>query len=213
MHLLLVRSGVLRVTFEAGSAISAGLVTPPDFAHAIDAEGNTTVMIFIDAECEIGSNLSAALGEEPRCFDADTRDGLLAGLPPAPTGSELSAWMLRALGALDANARIARKLHPKVRRLLKVLESAPLSPAPRLADFAQQLGLSPARLMHVFAESTGTTWRAYLRWLRFQRAAGAIVRGASLTQAAHSGGFHDSAHMTKTFKAMYGLVPSQLQRA
>src|SRR5690606_973762 len=80
----------------------------------------------------------------------------------------------------------------------------------QLADFARQLDLSPARLMHVFAESTGTTWRAYLRWLRFQRAAGAIVRGVSLTQAAHCAGFHDSAHMTKTFKATYGLVPSQL---
>ena len=213
MHLLLVRNGVLRVTFEAGSRASAGLLTPPDFAHAIDAEGSATVMIFIDAECEVGGSLSAALGGEPRCFDAEARDGLLAGLPATPTGPELSAWMLRALSALGANARIARKLHPKVRRLLKLLESAPLSPAPQLADFAQELGLSPARLMHVFSESTGTTWRAYLRWLRFQRATGAILRGASLTQAAHIGGFHDSAHMTKTFKAMYGLVPSQLQRA
>lgn len=90
MHLLLVRSGVVRVTFEAGTAISAGLMTPPDFAHAIDAEGNTTMMIFIDAECEIGSHLRAALGGEPRCFDADARDELLLGLPPTPTGPELS---------------------------------------------------------------------------------------------------------------------------
>src|SRR5690606_6627840 len=98
--------------------------------HAVDAEGDTTVMLFIDAECEVGANLKAALGGEPRFFDAEARDRLLAALPLAPTGPELSTWMLRALGTLDANAESARKLHPKVRRLLKVLESAPLSPAP-----------------------------------------------------------------------------------
>lgn len=57
-----------------------------------------------------------------------------------------------------------------------------------------------------------TPWRAYLRWLRFQRAAAAIARGAALTDAAHEAGFHDAAHMTRTFKATYGLAPSQLRR-
>jgi AraC-like DNA-binding protein len=66
--------------------------------------------------------------------------------------------------------------------------------------------------MHVFTESLGIPLRPYLRWLRFQRAATAIVAGMPLTRAAVEAGFSDAAHMTRTFKQMFGLAPSALQR-
>jgi AraC-like DNA-binding protein len=37
-----------------------------------------------------------------------------------------------------------------------------------------------------------------------------IVRGVSLTTAAHEAGFADSAHLSRTFKHMFGLTPSEL---
>jgi AraC-like DNA-binding protein len=65
-------------------------------------------------------------------------------------------------------------------------------------------------LMHAFTESVGLPLRPYLRWLRVQRAAAAIAAGQPLAQAAASAGFSDAAHMSRTFRDMFGLPPSAL---
>ncbi len=53
-------------------------------------------------------------------------------------------------------------------------------------------------------------WR---RWLRLQLALNAIQSGASLTAAAHAAGFADSAHLTRSCRAMFGITPSEAARA
>jgi len=73
------------------------------------------------------------------------------------------------------------------------------------------VGLSPGRLMHAFTESIGIPLRPYLAWLRVQRAACAILEGASLTEAAHIAGFSDAPHMYRTFKRRLGITPSALR--
>ena len=66
--------------------------------------------------------------------------------------------------------------------------------------------------MHAFTESVGIPLRPYVRWLRLQRAATAIVTGTPLSLAAAEAGFSDAAHMSRTFKQMFGMTPSALQR-
>jgi AraC-like DNA-binding protein len=67
--------------------------------------------------------------------------------------------------------------------------------------------------MHAFTESVGIPLRPYLAWLKLQRAAAAIVSGSSLAEAAHGAGFADAAHMTRSFKRMFGVKPSELRPA
>jgi len=71
-------------------------------------------------------------------------------------------------------------------------------------------GLSESSFLHVFKESTGTPLRRYLLWLRLQRAAGLILTSRSLTDAAFAAGFADAAHMTRTFRRLFGVTPSAL---
>ena len=71
-------------------------------------------------------------------------------------------------------------------------------------------GLSPSRFMHVFTESVGVPVRPYILWLRLQRAACDLTEGASVTSAAHHAGFSDGAHLTRTFRRMLGVTPSDL---
>lgn len=52
--------------------------------------------------------------------------------------------------------------------------------------------------------------QSYLRWQRLWAALRASAHGASLTEAAHTAGFADSAHLTRVFRATFGLPPSRI---
>jgi AraC family transcriptional regulator len=79
-----------------------------------------------------------------------------------------------------------------------------------LAAVAKVVHRSPSRLAHRFTEATGVPLRRYVLWCRLRMAADAAMRGASLTEAAHLAGFADSAHLSRTFRAMFGVAPSLL---
>ena len=57
---------------------------------------------------------------------------------------------------------------------------------------------------------TGTSFRAYLLWTRLNVAIQFAMAGRSWTEAAHAAGFADSAHLTRTFRRMFGMNPAAL---
>lgn len=96
----------------------------------------------------------------------------------------------------------------RVERAIRTLAQQPLDRrTTSLARLAQGAGLSASRFGHVFTESVGVPVRAYMRWLRLQRAARALVSGRSATQAAYRAGFSDAAHLTRTFRRTLGVSP------
>src|SRR5262249_60462293 len=98
------------------------------------------------------------------------------------------------------------------RKLLPRLRKSGLEDDTSLEGLADAMGMSSGRLMHVFTESVGIPLRPYLAWLRVQRAACAVLAGASVTEAAHVAGFADAAHMSRTFRRRLGFPPSALRR-
>jgi AraC-like DNA-binding protein len=78
-----------------------------------------------------------------------------------------------------------------------------------LASLSHQAGLSPRQMRHAFARDVGLPMRAYLRWQRLRRAIGAVEEGASLSTAAASAGFADSAHLSRVFRSQFGMTPTQ----
>lgn len=101
---------------------------------------------------------------------------------------------------------------PRWTNVLAWLEQA-LEASVRVEDAAEVVGLSPSRFMHWFAEASGLSFRAYVRWLRLQRAVRTLSDGSTLTEAAHLAGFADSAHLTRTFVATFGVPPAPLRGA
>ncbi len=81
-----------------------------------------------------------------------------------------------------------------------------------LAALAARARLSPGRFMHAFTATAGIPLRPWLRWLKLERAGAGIAAGLPLGEAAHGAGFSDAAHMTRTFRRMFGVTPSQLRR-
>src|SRR5215813_1464178 len=103
------------------------------------------------------------------------------------------------------------KIHPRVNRVLKYLrKKLGISDDFSLKTLAGISGLSQSHFMHIFTESVGVPLRPYILWLRLQRAACDLMEGYSVTSAAHSAGFSDGAHLTRTFRRMLGMTPTDL---
>ena len=81
-----------------------------------------------------------------------------------------------------------------------------------LEDLARRVHLSPGRLGHLFKDQVGVPVRRFLLWARLRRAHKHILRGASLTAAAHEAGFADSAHFSRAYRRLFGVSPSRMLR-
>jgi AraC-like DNA-binding protein len=211
VQLSLAIDGTLRIKggsqpewIECGAALVRA-----DAQHAVDARGVMVLIAFVDPESQLGAALS---------------QGLEADISPVRT-RELARWR-RAIGAesglsesrieawirdLLLNGEAPVNIHPRVSRVLRYLRAQPgvLGDVslPALASIA---GLSESRFMHVFTESLGVAVRPYILWLRVQRACGELIAGNSVTKAAMEAGFSDAAHLTRTFRRMLGITPTEL---
>lgn len=80
-----------------------------------------------------------------------------------------------------------------------------------LPSAAETINLSQSRARHLFVSQTGLPFKTYVLWLRLERAVELYAGGSSLTEAAHSAGFSDSAHFSRTFRRTFGLPATALR--
>jgi AraC-like DNA-binding protein len=179
----------------------------PDAEHEVDAQNTIVLIGFVESESELG----AALAER------------IEGHISSVSDVEVARWRV-ALGRMPSEARAERwvrtqllhkrrpvRIHPGVTLVLKHLrEKLGIADDFSLKTLASISGLSQSRFMHVFTESTGVPLRPYVLWLRLQRACCDLMSGASVTAAAHAAGFSDAAHLTRTFRRMLGMTPTDL---
>ena len=216
MHVALAISGELSIAIgDARPVATAGVLTAPDVRHAIEAHGTELMLVFLDPESEAGASLRAAMTTPARLIAGAESDRLLEGVTPLAimTTHFGVEWTQRASETLGAPATARRRVHPRVRKALGLMRGELATDDASLDALAKAVGLSPGRLMHAFTESIGIPLRPYVQWLKVQRAAAAIVAGLPLAQAAHAAGFADAAHMSRTFRRMFGVPPSELRPA
>jgi AraC-like DNA-binding protein len=209
VQLMVTLHGEMRVRGGPGqrwTKCGAALVRP-DAVHEFDAPGGTVVIGFIDAESEIGAALSERITGDIARLPGHEVARWRAMLGTAPNKQSVERWLTRCL----VRGKGVVTIHPGVRRVLAhfrrqqgLLDDSSLKALARIA------GLSPSRFMHVFTESIGVPVRQYVLWLRLQRAACDLTNGASVTGAAHTAGFSDAAHLTRTFRRMLGTTPTDI---
>ena len=170
-------------------------------------ETQQSLSAFIDSESELGAALNEGI-EGGISRISDTQVGCWrAAIGRPPTEARVERWVSTQL----LHRRRPVRIHPGVSLVLKHLrEKLGISDDFSLKTLAGISGLSQSRFMHVFTESTGVPLRPYILWLRLQRACCDLMAGASVTAAAHSAGFSDAAHLTRTFRRMLGMTPSDL---
>ncbi|MGZ3273812.1 MAG: helix-turn-helix domain-containing protein [Caulobacteraceae bacterium] len=205
--------GVFELTAAGCSAGGPAAVVAPDESHAFKAEGSVA-LLFVEPESAQGRALRALTGGKPLSKVAcDHLEGprarILAALRTnAPTSELRDAgrdMIARLVGEADAAAT-----DPRVERIV-AWASAELEGPIGIADAAELVSLSPCRMSHLFVEQTGLPFRTYVLWLRLMKAVEAFAAGESLTTAAHEAGFSDSAHLSRTFKRMFGVTAAALE--
>jgi AraC-like DNA-binding protein len=213
VQLVLALHGNLRVRGGEGAAwITCGAVlVRPDAHHEVEARNTTVLIAFVEPESDLGAALAERLKHDITAIDTGEvtrwRAVLLSGAQLSRSRVEM--WVQRDL----LHGRKAPRIHPGVRRALRSLREQLGSPKlVSLTNLAKIAGLSRSRFMHVFTQSIGVPVRPYILWLRLQRASGLLMGGASITEAAHSAGFSDAAHLTRTCRRMLGTTPSELIR-
>lgn len=145
------------------------------------------------------SSLAGRLHDEMRADDpaaALVREGLACELVGAlhrraAAAGERPRWLLRADDVLRAD--LERRWS--------------------LAELAGAAEVHPARLARGFRRSFGESVGERLRRLRLEAAREALERpGSDLAEVAAACGFADQSHLTRAFRAVYGVTPGAYRR-
>lgn len=194
---------------------SRSIVIPADHAHQLDGEGRVLSLLFLDPEAVETRSLMQQQGAEVRTIPEPTLRRLL---PPLRRcwreqwdNHESEILCRRFIQILTSCGHVPPTLDPRITQAVQLFR-ANSDRRTTIAQAATAVALSPSRLAHLFRAHTGLAVRRYLLWLRLADALQKMTSGVSLTTAAHAAGFADSAHLSRTFKRMFGLVPSLLSR-
>jgi AraC-like DNA-binding protein len=107
--------------------------------------------------------------------------------------------------------RLASAATPVPPRLGVVIETIIAEPMLRLSqlELAHRLKMERTSALRTFKAATGVTFRRFKQWSALQHAARQIAGGELVRTAAMDAGFADTAHLTRTFRASFGLTPSE----
>jgi AraC family transcriptional regulator len=209
--------GRVRLQDSAGTwtSYSAAIVAAHE-PHAFEARGQLVAQVFVDPESRPGRSLQRRY----------RKDGIVAlqSATIARNIADLAAfYKARASDtALIEGARaiisslsgaIAEPVTPTDERIERAaqLVREQIEDSLPLGRIASAVHLSPDRFRHLFVAETGVTFRAYVLWLRLERSLTTYISGRSLTDAAVTGGFADSAHFSRTFRKMFGIAPASVR--
>ncbi|MBC6981905.1 AraC family transcriptional regulator [Caulobacter sp. 17J80-11] len=205
--------------FEARDKVVCGraAMVASDVLHAFRAQGEIA-HLFVEPESRIGRALLAAYcGDAPVALLPEAvlqeaaqalRDAYRASAPD----ERLAELAKVAFGALAPAVEQVSAPDARVREVIEWANENVAEPL-SLEAAAEVAGLSPGRTRHLFVQETGVAFRSYVLWLRLMRAVRRYAEGAPLTEAAYDAGFADSAHLSRTFRRMFGTPASALRMA
>ena len=208
----------------AGRLSSAGacMVLHPDELHDGHAgvpDGFLYRMVYVEP-----AQMAAALGGGPLPFIAEAvaEDRELAALIgavflgfPAPAEplaidgfiAELATLLARRAGAARREPPTPACDMARVKALLDAEYHRPLGSD----DLERVSGLDRFATARSFRRFAGTSPHRYLTGRRLHEAHQLIAGGTALSEAAMRVGFADQSHMTRAFKARFGLTPGRFR--
>jgi AraC-like DNA-binding protein len=191
----------LTVADAKGTSVMPTAVIPPRTLHGHGACEHAA-LLFLDGDSMPSRRLERSMTPDRERW---LRPMLDQHLPRDPTPAVARQLIAEITRALDLELGPAPR-HPAVRRMCRLLAE---SDRASVAALSVRAGLSSRQMRHAFSRDVGLSIRGYVRWLRLQRAIEAIEAGADLTEAAMEAGFADGAHLSRVFRAHFGISPTE----
>lgn len=207
VQLVIAEAGAMRIAVAGGEVEARAALVPARVAHSFVAlPGTRVALVLVDAHGARGAELDRRAHE---LAGQDLSASLSRVSFPADrfSAAEGAAWCGHVLRELGVDTSDANAPSRTTRRAIAYIEGA-LDGVPRIGDAAAYASTSASRLSHRFSEEVGLPFRRFVLWTRVKRAVEVVRRGGDLTQAALEAGFSDAAHLSRTFRAMFGLSPS-----
>lgn len=190
-------------------------VIAPDQPHQFDGRGAMVGLFYLIPETEearrILQTTSGKVSALPTSMLKNLVPRLRKALDDGCSGEQAREVFDGLVQGLSQTGDCSSQMDARVECALDYLRSVPDYRA-SVMEIAEAVSLSPSRISHLFAEQAGLPIRRYLLWLRLRAAIEEMATGDSLTEVAYATGFSDSAHLSRTFRQMMGLMPSQLFR-
>lgn len=173
-------------------------VIAPDIPRELDASGALACILLVGPETAEGRRLPSSTT-------------ILPIRPPRRYPCDDPHALRRTLIDTFASAFSRRLMDPRIVAALRLIRASPAVHVP-VNEIASAVSLSPSRLVHLFHEQTNISIKRYSLWLRLHAAFRAMASEDSLTGIAYQVGFADSAHLSRAFRRMLGINPSELMR-
>jgi AraC-like DNA-binding protein len=208
-----------RVRFQAPGASWAdyeAAIIAAEQPHAFDGSGQLMAQVFVEPESRDGRDLQARYRDQgvahlhtpTLCADVAALAAAYRRRASDEELIELARLTIDKITGIEPTRAL-----PTDARVMEAIEliRARLDESISLDSLAAAVHLSPDRFRHLFLEQTGVGLRSYVLWLRLEKALAEYVAGNSLTEAAYKSGFADSAHLSRTFKRMFGITPASVR--
>jgi AraC-like DNA-binding protein len=123
----------------------------------------------------------------------------------------VDAFFQQAGAETELRDRLTSGATPIPHQLGAVIATIVAEPMLRLSqlELANRLKMERTSALRLFKAATGVTFRRFKQWSALQHAARQIAAGELVRTAAMDAGFADTAHLTRTFRASFGLTPSE----
>lgn len=207
---------LLRTDESAGWTEFLGAFVQSERHHQFEIEDLTAAQLFVEPETTEGRALAHRFGDAdisalPESDRVAMAKMLLTAYKAGSTDADMVAVARAAVAVLAGSQSSGAAVDARIVKALDLIRSRIRGPV-RLADAASAAALSPGRFRHLFVRETGAAFRAYVLWHRLNIAIECSMAGGSWTEAAYEAGFADSAHLTRTFRRMFGMNPATLVR-
>lgn len=127
------------------------------------------------------------------------------------SSSNYHSQLFNELKALAASDECQQDIYDdRVQQCLLYINQKEVSYRTIVEELKSEVHLSDSRLSHLFRQEIGLSLKKYLVWSRLKKTIQLVLgQGVNLSTAAIRSGFYDQAHLSKTFKNMLGVSPSE----
>lgn len=201
----------------AGQDLQGAVVIDANVPHQLQMSQGWVVLV--EPQSQLGEDLKGVLnGEMTYVLDAFEpfylHEGELILEPLQALLPLFQALFTSVQGEADLagyiqlvnRAQLDVRIETLLNRLNMCFDGACLKPEKwKAVQVAKSVALSESRFLHLFKAQMGIAWRPFLLWRRMLCAVNLLAMGEAATHAAYVAGFSDSAHLSRSFRAMFGL--------